>query len=824
MLTDKCPEILETIEFVPIGRQPGLKPFKFFGDERYEIDLTKTDFFTRVIELRTELQLERDKHDKGSAEYARFDAMQKAAKLLANASSYGVLIEVIVDEHRDRVGTAVFHGFETTRKQARARSISEDGRDEISGYKVEKPGKWFAPYGALIPAAGRLLLAIAERLARERGLHHAFCDTDSMFFVRPEDMPRETFLERTQEIAGRTGWFQSLNPYGSDVTLFALEDVNFRLKDDVSGKTLKGVFEPLFCLAVSAKRYALANYGSDGEIIIRKASAHGLGDVIEPPRYNSLASAHTRDEHVAAALSIENKTRAYGDICPGKASRLPPDLWRIAFDQFRRGSPETIDDIVAGLSGMDAPQIGQQALSTRNAWLTYETLPNKRPFMFFNVLPPLRESYFPDPEISAAERRTLASTSLYAAADPNGFRVRTPDEYRALGAGNEGLYSRANHQFPWAIFDRRFSLRFTSIADRLAGYFQHAEQKSRGQNGRLRRKTLVILDHEYIGKETNHLLYANVDEDDEIQIEDAANVLIFQKSVNANMLASLDLDALAQRAGVPKDALRRAIAEERRLAPSAMAKVRAAIHVSNDGELSIAPAPEIVSPYDRRLKTIRNQLIRICDRAVKNDEDAYSLIADEMNRSVPDGEIFVEWTSILGSKFHKVLNCLLEGWPPGCDDRFLDWLEGAINAVFGAGRAKERREKRAARAAAQRVTKTKSMAGLRTRRAEDKRAAWDDGKSTPIDEQDLAEYEIDDRYSVVRTVCVIRTRLPILMVPRVRGVEGAIGRASRCAFARTKDGDKFIEAFPKMLAASIGKIEERREQHRVRMAEKRSAH
>ena len=62
------------------------------------------------------------------------------------------------------------------------------------------------------------------------------------------------------------------------------------------------------------------------------------------------------------------------------------------------------------------------------------------------------------------------------------------------------------------------------------------------------------------------------------------------------------------------------------------------------------------------------------------------------------------------------------------------------------------------------------------------------------------------------------------MVPRVRGVEGAIGRASRCAFARTKDGDKFIEAFPKMLAASIGKIEERREQHRVRMAEKRSAH
>jgi len=66
-----------------------------------------------------------------------------------------------------------------------------------------------------------------------------------MFFVRPVDMPRETFLTHVQEIAGPTGWFQSLNPYGADVPLFALEDVNFKLKDDQSGTTLKGVFEPL---------------------------------------------------------------------------------------------------------------------------------------------------------------------------------------------------------------------------------------------------------------------------------------------------------------------------------------------------------------------------------------------------------------------------------------------------------------------------------------------------------------------------------------------------------------------------------------------------
>jgi hypothetical protein len=42
------------------------------------------------------------------------------------------------------------------------------------------------------------------------------------------------------------------------------------------------VLEPLFCAAISAKRYALFNIDSDGEPIIRKASAHGLGHLLSP--------------------------------------------------------------------------------------------------------------------------------------------------------------------------------------------------------------------------------------------------------------------------------------------------------------------------------------------------------------------------------------------------------------------------------------------------------------------------------------------------------------------------------------------------------------
>jgi hypothetical protein len=155
------------------------------------------------------------------------------------------------------------------RKTARSSKLAEDGRNEISGYKVEKPGKWFAPWGPLIPAGGRLLLAIAEKLALDRGICHAFADTDSMFFVRPDDMERNEFQRRVSEIAGPTGWFQALNPYTGNDPVFNIDDVNFKIEcnkennvvrdEKGNGKLDKGSIEPLYFFGVSAKRYALAN-------------------------------------------------------------------------------------------------------------------------------------------------------------------------------------------------------------------------------------------------------------------------------------------------------------------------------------------------------------------------------------------------------------------------------------------------------------------------------------------------------------------------------------------------------------------------------------
>jgi hypothetical protein len=84
------------------------------------------------------------------------------------------------------------------------------------------------------------------------------------------------------KVAGPNGWFQRLSPYSDGEPLFAVEDVNYKLRDDTSGKVGKEL-EPLFCLVISAKRYVLFNVGlpskkyPKGETIIRKISGHGLG-------------------------------------------------------------------------------------------------------------------------------------------------------------------------------------------------------------------------------------------------------------------------------------------------------------------------------------------------------------------------------------------------------------------------------------------------------------------------------------------------------------------------------------------------------------------
>ncbi len=182
-------------------------------------------------------------------------------KILANATSYGVFIELNVEESDETESAFQIH--------------TATGSRRVLSTKCEKPGDFFHPLlGTLITGAARLMLAITERLLNGQGLDWVFCDTDSMAFAAPDGMAFDEFERRVRTICA---WFEQLNPYEQRGSILEFEDQNFA--PDSSGN--KGL-EPLYCAAISAKRYALFNLDSGGEPIIRKASAHGLGHLLPP--------------------------------------------------------------------------------------------------------------------------------------------------------------------------------------------------------------------------------------------------------------------------------------------------------------------------------------------------------------------------------------------------------------------------------------------------------------------------------------------------------------------------------------------------------------
>ena len=362
-LKGRMPRILKTMRMIPVGRQANLKEISFFGNPNYVIDLTQpdTDIFRSILEMRDAIKAEMEAlkraGGKGSPEYDRLDAMQLALKLIANSTAYGVFVQVDVDEREEDRGVSIFHGEKVHRLTARKKVRGDDGREEVSSVKVEKPGSWFAPWGSLITAGGRLLIAMAEALARVQGrdyggIPYGMCDTDSMAFARPLDMPRTEFRVAVARIGG---YFQRINPYkpvnGDEPEVFATEGYNFNLEN-------KDEMKPLYILSISAKRYAMANIvrkdgtdydtlsemrddGCKAVVILRKVSAHGLGPITAPGYARPpddgvhLAVPFKKNKNGDYVLKDGRRVPLYSEVCHGKGNaRLFLDMWKLAFEMF----------------------------------------------------------------------------------------------------------------------------------------------------------------------------------------------------------------------------------------------------------------------------------------------------------------------------------------------------------------------------------------------------------------------------------------------------------------------------------------------------------
>jgi hypothetical protein len=283
LLTDRAPKIIDAFRLEPVGTMRGLKSVKLRG--AITVDPRREDFFKVVIEQRKSLASRTELSD---ADKARLD---KALKVLANSTSYGIYAEMNRQES-DKEVTVVCHGID---RKPYPCPVAHP----------EAPGEYcFPPMASLITGGARLMLALLDRSVSDLGGTRAMEDTDSMAIVStehgglvpcpggPERMPNGEAAVKAlswSDVHGIAKRFESLNPYDSTAirgSVLKIEDDNYE-----GGNPKMGKQRQLFCLAISAKRYALFIKDEKGNpILLRDGvnntadrwSEHGLGHLLNP--------------------------------------------------------------------------------------------------------------------------------------------------------------------------------------------------------------------------------------------------------------------------------------------------------------------------------------------------------------------------------------------------------------------------------------------------------------------------------------------------------------------------------------------------------------
>nr|WP_298161797.1 DNA polymerase domain-containing protein [Acidocella sp.] len=467
MLTGKTPRVLRAIRFEPGRPQTEMKPCRIAGYADFMIDPRRDDFYRRLIDLRSKTKQRMKTADATSRE--QLDAAQMALKILANSTSYGIFFELNVEE-LSKPDTALCYARHEPGYPVR---IDQD----------ETPGQYFHPLLAtLITGAARLMLACAERLALDAGLDWVFCDTDSLAITRPDTMPEAEFWQNVEAVRG---WFTALNPYTAQGDILKLEEANYGLDGSKPGKDLS----PLYCFAVSAKRYALFNINAERAPVLRKASAHGLGHLIAP--YTTTTTPTQLPTPLAYLHDIG-------------VERWQHDVWHRIISTALTGRPELVrlDD----LPGFIQPSVSRYAATTP------ELL---RWFKRFNHGKPYREQVRPFGFMLAftASREpegAMLGGPMNAAAKPKGRQAgdrKANDTPRAVAPFDRDIARAAKH-----CFDRDTGLPVSAKSlktyrQALLRYHLHPEAKFlHGEyfdRGATARRHIQAIEIQRIGKEAN---------------------------------------------------------------------------------------------------------------------------------------------------------------------------------------------------------------------------------------------------------------------------------------------------------------------------------
>lgn len=500
LLTGKIPKIVDAFKLVPQGRIK-TKVWRLFGDERFSIDLNKDDLFARVIEMRVEIKNQMKKRGEDDQEFLYLDGLQQALKLIANSTSYGVLVEINPD---DSINKSI------------PVNVFADQCTKIKTKHIEEPGPYFmGPCGALIPAAGRLLLVMAEKLATDRGIDYVLCDTDSMAFARPENLERDVFRSKVNEICDA---FKPLSPYSNQPELLKVEDVNF----------FNNQPEPLYCIGISAKRYVLYNKIDKG-YRIRKFSSHGTGGWIKPAAYESITPE-----------PCENVYKLGGH-------RWMYDLWYSAIEQFEQGKSRIA---VAALPFLSKPALTRVTVSTAGLLKRFKDILGIRPFSFMTMLPSLNQVELLGRTQKILEDST-ARPSIKKNQQYNHFDLKGVSFYAPYGT----TFSAIHDQIRCMNNNELITIEHKTLAEVVMRYFSHPEVKAENSMGigRLQRQHLRIVEQVFIGKET-HRIKDDISEASEgiLDYEDAAEYL---RTGLADLLKQRSMKDWIQMTGIPRRTL-----------------------------------------------------------------------------------------------------------------------------------------------------------------------------------------------------------------------------------------------------------------------------
>ena len=469
ILTGKAPRIRRAVRFRPREIQNGLREIAIAGNPEYVINPIAEDFYKRLIDLRTATKAEMRSATGGDRD--QLDATQMALKILANSTSYGIFFELNPEEltHPETVNCYARHqpGFPIEIRQK------------------EKPGQYFHPLLAtLITGAARLMLASAEYLALDAGLDWVFCDTDSLAIAKPANLADDAFFAAVERVRA---WFEPLNPYAKAGSILKFEDLNYGVGQ--SGPNMEP--EPMFCFAVSAKRYALFNRDATGRPIIRKASAHGLGHLMAPYGDDDAPDCIPAPMIPLAEIGVD---------------RWQHDVWFRIISAALDGHPAQVrlDD----LPGLDKPAVSRYAATTPTLLRWFKRFNEEKPYReqvrpFGFMLAFQASNAMAIGEANKPSGREVAERSVAASRR----RKKALDAPRAVAPFDRAIGSAAKRCFDRDSGEAVSLNRLKTYRQALNRYHLSPEAKFLGGNytdaGPTRRRHIVAREIHTIGKEAN---------------------------------------------------------------------------------------------------------------------------------------------------------------------------------------------------------------------------------------------------------------------------------------------------------------------------------